>query len=116
MYLSTVVLITGLSGAVLGSRKPWIGGAAGLLTIPLLYLNSSSSVVFSVILTLLCGLLGLASGLAGSMLISGLRGKAFKPGPSYVGGFGVHHPGGLFLSDEEREGLVNQDREIVISY
>ena len=116
MDLSTVVFITGLSGTVCGCRKPWIGGAAGLLTAPLLYLNSSFGIVFSIILTLLCGLLGLGSGLAGCMLLSGLRGKAFKTGPTYVSGFGVHHPGGLFLSQEERRGLVDKEREIVVSY
>lgn len=116
MDLSTVVLITGLSGAVFGCRKPWLGGAAGLLTAPVLYLDSSFGILFSIILTLLFGLLALASGLAGSMLLAGLRGKAFNTGPTYVSGFGVHHPGGLFLSQEEREGLVNTEREVVVSY
>jgi len=37
-------------------------------------------------------------------------------GATYVSGFGVHHPGGLFLSQEEREGLAHKDREIVVSY
>jgi hypothetical protein len=101
MDLSTVMLIAGLAGIVIGSRRPWLGGAAGLFTAPLLYLDSSSSILFSIILSLLLGLLGLASGIAGSMFLAGLRGKAFDAGPTYVSGFGVHHPGGLFLSEEE---------------
>ena len=116
MDLSTVMLISGLAGAIFGSRKPWLGGIAGLLTAPVLYLDSSSGIIFSIILILLFGLLGFASGCAASMLLSGLKGKAFEAGPSYVGGFGAHHPGGLFLSEKEREGRVNKEREVVVSY
>ena len=116
MYLSTVVCIAGVSGAVLGCRKPWIGGAVGLLITPVFYLNNSSSIIFTIVISLLCGFIGLASALAGSMLLSGLRGKATKTGPTYIGGFGAHHPGGLILSSEERKGLVNPKREIVVSY
>ena len=91
-------------------------GTVGLLITPVFYLNNSSSIIFTIVISLLCGFIGLASALAGSMLLSGLRGKATKTGPTYINGFGAHHLGGLILSSEERKGLVNPKREMVVSY
>ena len=119
MTLSTIILIAGLFGAVFGARKPWMGGIAGLLLAPgLFYFNISSNIIPLVIVTLICFLLGLACGLTGSILLSGLKGKGHKPGTTYVSGFGVHHPGGFILSNGERKVLKekNLKREIVISY
>ena len=119
MSLSTILIIAGLLGALLGVKKPWIGGIAGLLIGPsLFYICISSSIIPLVIVTLFCCLLGLACSLVSSILIAGLKGKGHKPGTAYVGGFGVHHPGGIILANGERSVLKEKNirREIVISY
>ena len=119
MCLSTIIFIVGLLGAVFGIKKPWMGGITGLLIAPtLFYLGISSKIIPLAIVTLIAVLLGLASGLASSILFSGLKGKGHKVGTTYVSGFGVHHPGGIILSNGERKVLreKNINREIVISY
>ena len=52
------------------------------------------------------------------LIIVGLKGKGHEPGTSYVDGFGVHHPGGIILSNGERNVLKEKNirREILISY
>jgi hypothetical protein len=119
MSLSTIILIVGLLGAIFGVKKPWIGGITGLLIGPsLFYFSISSNIIPLVIVTLICFLLGLACGFASSILISGLKGKGHKAGTTYISGFGVHHPGGIILSNGERKVLKDKNikREIVISY
>ena len=37
MCFSTILIIAGLLGVVLGVKKPWMGGITGLLIAPLLY-------------------------------------------------------------------------------
>ena len=71
-----------------------------------------------VIGTLIFCLLGLAWGLICSIIFSGLKGKGHNTGPTYISGFGAHHPGGIILSDEERKALKNKGikREVIISY
>jgi hypothetical protein len=119
MSLSTILIIAGLLGAVLGVQKPWMGGITGLLIAPLLfYFNISSHTIPLIIVTLFCFFFSLACGLVSSILISGLKGKGHKVGTAYVGGFGVHHPGGIILANGERKVLKEKNirREIVISY
>ena len=119
MCLSTIIFLVLLLGAFAGSKGPWLGGFAGLLISPFL-LYQQSSILFSsfIIGALICYLLGLVSGFASSILISGLKGKGHKPGTTYISGFGVHHPGGFILSNGERKVLKEKklSREILISY
>jgi hypothetical protein len=119
MNLSTIIFIVGLLGAVLGVKKPWIGGITGAVTAPLLfYFSISSNILHLVVVTLICFLLALACGFASSVFFAGLKGKGHKAGTTYVSGFGVHHPGGIILSNGERKVLKDKNlrREIVISY
>jgi hypothetical protein len=119
MDLSTIIFIVGLLGAILGVKKPWMGGITGLLIAPaLFYFSISSNIIPLVIVTLICFLFGLATGYASSILFSGLKGKGHKAGTTYMSGFGVHHPGGIILSNGERKVLKekNINREILISY
>ena len=119
MNLSTIIFMVGLLGAVFGVKKPLIGWITGLLIAPFLfYFNISPNITPLIIVTLICFLLGLASGFASSILFSGLKGKGHKAGTAYMSGFGVHHPGGIILSNGERMVLKhkNINREIVISY
>ena len=61
---------------------------------------------------------GLAWGLVCSIIYSGLKGSGHNAGPTFISGFGAHHPGGIILSDEER--IVLKDRnikhEVIASY
>ena len=119
MNLSTILFIVGLLGVFLGIKKPWLGGISGLIIGPLLfYFAVSSSIIPLVIVTLFCFLFAYASGFISAMLVSGLKGKGHKAGTTYVSGFGVHHPGGIILSNGERKDLryKNIRREVVISY
>ncbi len=119
MSLSTILIIAGLLGATLGVKKPWIGGLAGFLIGPLLfYISISSNIIPLVMVTLFCFLLGLACGFVSSILIAGLKGKGHKAGTTYISGFGVHHPGGIILSNGERSVIKEKNirREILISY
>ncbi len=119
MNLSTIIFIVGLSGVIFGVKKPWMGGITGLLIAPsLFYFSISSNIIPLVIVTMICFLLGLACGFVSFILFSGLKGKGHKAGTTYVSGFGVHHPGGIILSNGERKVLKDKNikREIVISY
>jgi hypothetical protein len=119
MDLSTIIFIVGLLGAIWGVKKPWMGGITGLLIAPsLFYFSISSNITPLVIVTLVCFLFGLTTGFASFILFSGLKGKGHKAGTTYMSGFGVHHPGGIILSNGERKVLKekNINREIVISY
>ena len=119
MNLSTIVFIVLLLGAVSGLKNPWLGGIAGLFIAPsLFYFNISSNVIPLVIVALICFLLSFACGCVSFILLSGLKGKGHKAGTTYISGFGVHHPGGIILSNGERKVLKEKNirREIVISY
>ena len=119
MNLSTIIFIFGLLGAVLGVIKPWLGGVAGLLIAPsLFYFSISPSIITLLIVTLACSLLGLACSYISSIFLSGLKGKAYNGGTTYMSGFGVHHPGGFILSNGERKVLKEKNIkcEIVIAY
>lgn len=108
MSLSTIIIIVGVIGAILGVKKPWIGGIAGLIVFPLLfYIFISTKLLFLVLSAILGFLLGLGTGFITTIIFSGLKGKEHSTGPSYGvgGGRGGAHPGGIILSDEERENL-----------
>ena len=53
-----------------------------------------------------------------SIIYSGLKGGGHNTGPTYGSGFGAHHPGGIILSDGERNMLMDKNikREVIISY
>ena len=119
MSLSTIIFTVMLLGAILGVKKPWMGGIAGLLIAPsFFYFSISSDIIPLVIVTLICFPLSLACGFVSSILFAGLKGKGHKVGTAYVGGFGAHHPGGIILANGERKVLKEKNirREIVISY
>ena len=119
MSLSTIIFIVLLLGVAVGVKNPWIGGVTALLIAPpIFYFSISSNVLLLVLITLICFLLSVASGFASFILFSGLKGKGHKPGTAYMSGFGVHHPGGIILSNGERKVLKDKNirREIVISY
>ena len=119
MNLSTIILIVGLLGVFLGIKRPWTGGIAGLLVAPFIfYFSISTHIVPLAIVTLICFLLGLACSLISSIIVAGLKGKGHKAGTAYISGFGVHHPGGIILSNGERKVLRDKhiNREILISY
>ena len=71
-----------------------------------------------VISMLFFSLSGLACCFVCGLLISGLKGRGHNVGPTYLSGFGAHHPGGVILSDEERKVLKdnNIEHEAIISY
>ncbi len=71
-----------------------------------------------VISMLFLSLLGLAWGLVCSIIYSGLKGSGHNAGPTFISGFGAHHPGGIILSDEERIVLKDRNiiREVIASY
>jgi hypothetical protein len=119
MSLSTIIFIVLVAGVVFGVKKPWMGGITGLLIAPsLFYFSISSNLIALAIITLVCFLLGIACGYVSSILLSGLKGRGHKAGTTYISGFGVHHPGGIILSNGERKVLKDKNirREIVISY
>ena len=58
-----------------------------------------------VISMLVLSLLGLAWGLVCAIIYSRLKGGGHNIGPTYGSGFGAHHPGGIILSDDERDVL-----------
>jgi len=71
-----------------------------------------------IINVLIFSLFGLACSFVCHLIISGLKGSRHNNGPTFISGFGAHHPGGIILSDEERVVMENRNfkREIIISY
>ena len=71
-----------------------------------------------VIGTLILFPLGLACGFVCFIIFSGLKGSGHNVGPTFISGFGAHHPGGIILSDEERKSLKDKDirHAVIISY
>ena len=119
MSLSTIVFVVVLLGVIFGAKKPWLGWTAAIIVGPsLFYFSISSKFIPLVVITLFCFLFGIACGYVSSILISGLKGRGHKAGTTYISGFGVHHPGGIVLSNGERKVLKDKNikREIVISY
>ena len=76
------------------------------------------NIITTVIGALTFSLLGLACGFVCSIIFSGLKGSGHNVGPTFIGGFGAHHPGGIILSDEERKALKDKGikHAVIISY
>lgn len=96
--------------AILGVKKPQIGGIAGVIALPLLgYIFSDKEGIELLLFSLIGLVMGLLTGFLSSIILSGLRGKGHSTGPGYLGGFGGGrgggNPGGIILSDEERRNL-----------
>ncbi len=109
MTILTLLLVTSMLGALLGVRKPWMGGIAGLLTTPVLYYTATplNGLTLFIAATAFF-LLSTAYGFMSFMILSGLKGGGLKAGQTYMSGFGAHHPGGIILSDEELRILKNE--------
>jgi hypothetical protein len=110
MSLLTIIIIVGLSGAIFGVKKPWLGGISGLIFFSLLlYLFISTKLLFLILAALIGFLIGCGTGFVSSFIFSGFKGKGHSRGPSYMGGFGGGRggapPGGIILSDEERKNI-----------
>ena len=75
-------------------------------------------IISIVVVSLFFLLSGFVFGLVCLIIFSGLKGSGHNVGPTYFGGFGAHHPGGIILSDEERKALKDKymKREVIISY
>ncbi|MDY6790884.1 MAG: hypothetical protein SWH54_06405 [Thermodesulfobacteriota bacterium] len=119
MSLFTMIFIVSFLGAIIGVKKPWMGGIPGLLMAPFLFYFSISSNIIPIIFNVLfLFILGLAYGFISSIIFSGLKGDGHNIGSIYILGFGAHHPGGIILSDEERKKLRDRNikREVFISY
>jgi hypothetical protein len=108
MSLHTIVFIVGLIAVMIGARKPWLGGLAGLAAFSLLfYLDISSSIILLIVVAPIGFMFCLAAAFASSIIFSGLKSKGNMTCSSYMSGFGAHHPGGIICS-------VNDGREIQI--
>ena len=118
MSIFNMVLIVSFLGAIIGIKKPSMGGIPGLVMIPFLFYFSTSSSIFpTIFIILFLFVLGLAYGCISFIIFSGLKGGGDTVGSSYIMGFGAHHPGGIILSDEEcKVQGRNIKREIFISY
>ena len=76
-------------------------------------------IIFPIVISMLFfSLSGLACCFICALIFSGLKGSGHNVGPTYLSGFGAHHPGGVILSDEERKVLKDNyvEREVIISY
>ncbi len=111
MIFLTMLFIVCILGALMGVRKPWMGGIAGLLATPFLFFSGISQNVTILILNILIFfLLSAAYGFMSFIIISGLKGGRHNVGQTYISGFGAHHPGGIILTDEELKTLKNKNR------
>ncbi len=119
MNFFTMIFIVSILGAIIGAKKTWMGGVAGLLVAPLLFYFSTPlnmiSTIFNIVFLFI---LGLAYGFMSSIIFSGLKGRGNSVGQTFMSGFGAHHPGGIILSDEEHKILEGQNimREVIFSY
>ena len=102
MSVFTVIFVIGFLGVIIGIKKSWLGGIAGALIASLFFHSGVSlAIAPAVIGALVLFLFGSACGMACSIALSGLKGGGHNVGPTYISGFGAHHPGGIILSDEE---------------
>ena len=114
-----MIFIVSILGAVIGVKKPWMGGIPGLLIAPFLFYFSSSLDDITLIISILFLFLwGMAYGFVFSTIFSGLKGRGHSVGQTFRSGFGAHHPGGIILSDEEIKILSDKNikREVIFSY
>jgi hypothetical protein len=119
MSFFSMIFIVSILGAVIGVKKPWMGGIPGLFTTPfLLYFNTSLDIITLIISVLFLSLFGVAYGFISTMIFSGLRGRGLRIGQTFGIGFGAHHPAGIFLSDEEIQSLRDKNikHEVIFSY
>ena len=105
-----VVVFGTLISSVFGIKKPILSAIAGIIVLPLLYYFFGSGNIITYIILVFIGFgLGYLGGFVLSVFFSGMKGKGHNTGPSYMGGFGGGRggapPGGIILSDEERERL-----------
>ena len=99
MSLHTIVFIVGLIAVIVGSRKPWLGGIAGLIAFSLLiYIDISSSILLLIAISPIGFLFSLAAAFASSIISAGLKSKGNMTCSSYMSGFGAHHPGGIICT------------------
>ena len=77
-----------------------------------------NDIILTIINMLIFPLSGLAFSFICYLIFSGLKGSGHNNGPTFISGFGAHHPGGIILSDEERVEMKNKnfERKIIISY
>ena len=110
MVFYTMLFFVCILGALMGVRKPWCGGFAGLLMVPFLFIfNMSFSVISFIISAFVLFLFSVVYGYLSFMTMSGLKGGGHTIGQTYISGFGAHHPGGIILSDEELKILAHKD-------
>ena len=109
LNLTTFIIFLLLVSAVLGRKKPLIGGIAGALVLPILhFLFKEADAILLIILFFVGFFLGLLAGYIGSFIRSVFKGKGHNIGPSYMSGFGggrSARPGGIVMSDEERRNI-----------
>ena len=108
MSLHTIIFIVGLIAIIIGVKRPWLGGLAGLMAFSLLvYIDISRSIILLMAIAPIGFLFSLATAFASSIISSGLKSKGNMTCSSFMSGFGVHHPGGIICS-------VKNGREIQI--
>jgi len=108
MSLHTIIFIVGLIAVILGVKRPWLGGLAGLFVFSLLfYVDISTSIILLMVIAPIGFLFSLATAFASSIISSGLKSKVNMTCSSYMSGFGAHHPGGIICT-------VKNGREIQI--
>ena len=104
--MSGIILIVFIASGIIGLKKPIIGAVSGcLLTIVLFFVLNE----FKISIFLTTSLLGFIASFAGGYSIpwffSGFLGGKHNtgPGPTFIDGArSGGHPGGIILSDEER--------------
>ncbi len=110
MTFFAMLFIVSILGAFFGCKKPWMGGLAGLLAAPFLFIfNIPFDVMTLLGSALLFTLLSTAYGFMSFIIISGLKGKGHNVGQTYGSGFGAHHPGGIILSHQELKKLKDKN-------
>lgn len=110
MSLSTAVLLVVFSAILFGAKKPIIGIFVGSILLPVLvYFFHSHSIIFLFFSIIIGALIGGVTAFISSIFFAGMKGKGHNSGPSFLGGFGGGRggapPGGIILSDKERERL-----------
>ena len=107
MDITTIVILVSFAGILFGAKRPLFGCIAGLIIFPaLVYFFLPTTLKYLIISAIAGTILGGITGFVSSIFYSGLKGKGHNSGPSYIGGFGGRggqRPGGIILSDEERE-------------
>ena len=99
MSLHTIVFIVGLLAVIIGVKRPWLGGLAGLIAFSLMfYVDISESIILLVVIAPIGFLFSLATAFASSIISSGLKSKGNMTCSSYMSGFGAHHPGGIICT------------------